>query len=693
MTQTENNELKTNSENQTQKTQKDLDKKIAELWEIEEKFFMWDWKIWGENSDTKIDEEYKKWLERADNIQKKINLVEWLIEFFKKDKIDISTQKKSKYIDNEDKKNIDKIQNEINNLLKKYPEYKEFISIYIKAEMDYINFQEKFYEDDFKDNKNKENLNVIKFLLKENYKNFSENHISSIIEFIKQLEENKYISDKPAFLKYLYKSDVSIHLIRESLWAKIDKLFSYKIVSDWFNDDEKSASFNETFWYWTLCEFIKIPEENINKLNNFYIKWNNKELVEYIDSKLSIEQRDKFLAFNKIKNIYLNVKKEESPDLEKFSNDLIISLNNIKDTKLKDRIKKFLDIFTAKNTDKKSISEFFNEWWEFDDLISSTSNINDKIFTLDVIEFAVRNSDWVLVCTPFYSDLNQKLANRFLKLKNQEKELIEKEINNLKKKYKDNPKILSRIESDVENARKSEDIKDDLYILQKDYLGWLNNHSQVIRTKEEEKLDNKMEKSKISESKKTQIQNNYEKLWLKVQVSENWELLWKNWEKNFSQKIQNWKIEVWAQEKLIYTTSLGYKFELENSEVWNDKILEITKTFNYLNKIWLWYFGENLKSMFETLRSYLPNQTWYLSIDEKSWDFLNMRELNEIIIPIFQNIWFIDKTQNLDYLLPEEVTDLEMINRVSKIEEWKAFIDWKFNREIFWELLQKTNKV
>jgi hypothetical protein len=171
-------------------------------------------------------------------------------------------------------------------------------------------------------------------------------------------------------------------------------------------------------------------------------------------------------------------------------------------------------------------------------------------------------------------------------------------------------------------------------------------------------------------------------------------MVWKNWEEKFSTKIENWEIEVWWNDKLIYTTSLWYKFELENNDLGSDKILEITETFSYLNKIWLWYFWNNFKSMLESIKNYLPRETSYLSIDEKSWNFLSMTELYWIVIPIFKNLWFIDNSQNLDYLAPDEITDTVMSYRLTKIPWWESFQKWKpFNEVIFWEMLQKITKV
>jgi len=63
------------------------------------------------------------------------------------------------------------------------------------------------------------------------------------------------------------------------------------------------------------------------------------------------------------------------------------------------------------------------------------------------------------------------------------------------------------------------------------------------------------------------------------------------------------------------------------------------------------------------------------------------------LIPVFQSIWFIEIEQNIDYLLPQEITDLQMMTRIWNLENWSAFIDGKFDNKLFWELLQSKNKV
>jgi hypothetical protein len=164
-----------------------------------------------------------------------------------------------------------------------------------------------------------------------------------------------------------------------------------------------------------------------------------------------------------------------------------------------------------------------------------------------------------------------------------------------------------------------------------------------------------------------------------------------NWTETIQQKIgKDGHIEINADGKMVLVSSFWYRMEYENNWVWIEQSLETIKTFQYLKRIWLWYFGDNLKPMLEQMKQYLPNQTGYLSIDEKSWNFLNIQELNLIVIPVFQNIWFITKNQNLDYLFPEEITDTTMAERVKNtpFEQWK-----NFNNAEYQKLLQKHNTV
>jgi len=67
-----------------------------------------------------------------------------------KDIIDFSVYKKSKYLDEEGRQNINKIQKETQKLLKNYPEYKESIIYYIKDNFDLLDFIINFYQKEYK---------------------------------------------------------------------------------------------------------------------------------------------------------------------------------------------------------------------------------------------------------------------------------------------------------------------------------------------------------------------------------------------------------------------------------------------------------------------------------------------------------------------------------------------------------------
>lgn len=658
------------SPNDTNITQNDLDQKLEELWLIEESVFSFaDWKISAINWDSDIDKEYKKWLEKAETLKEKIDLVEWLIvEFRSQFWVNqlFETQKNSKYTTEESKNFLVEWQNKVNEILKQFPHMKDVILSFLQHNFDRNNFYVSFYEKEYKETGNKENIDLITEILKNNYENFSKMFVWDLSIYLKEIDKNTYINDKSKFLSYYFKC-----WYQWSEWKEwINKVFiiinSSSVTNGvlWNLNDEK------------LADIVSIWLEEIKKLQDLYEKWNIKNLISFLDNDISPELREKILKIPNIKDIYIsdkrgllnqnskdNLSKEE---IQNLPDDVILLLSQIKDKNISKEILEFFKWIKDSSDYSKIIDFINNDKNGMNSLLNKTSNIVERIYILNIF------SNYIDKKLP----TNIFVTEHFAWVKD---ELIKSWVKELKEKYQDNPEMQLKI-SNFENS------KEKPISFLATYYEWNNEKTQQIHPQP-------AEKPLVSKEKQKGIKDSFSKMWLNVQVSDDWKLLWNNWEKQFSQKIQNWKIEVWANEELVYTTSLWYKFEFNQDLLWVQKLSDITERFNYLNKIWLWYFGEKFKNMLALIPIYLPNQALNLSINEKTWDFLSNYELFNIIIPIFQNIWFIEAGQNIDYLLPQKITDMQMMARVSKIENWGAFIDGKFDAKLFWELLQSKNKV
>jgi hypothetical protein len=492
--------------------------------------------------------------------------------------------------------------------------------------------------------------------------------------YLKEIDKNTHINDKSKFLSYYFKCGYQWSEWKEWINKVFNIINSSSVTNGvlWNLNDEK------------LADIVSIWAQEIQKLQDLYAKWNIKNLISFLDNDILPELREKTLNIPNIKDIYISDKRgllnQNSKDnllkeeIQNLPDDVILLLSQIKDKNISKEILEFFKWIKDKS-DYIKIHNFINNDW-MNSLLNKTSNIVERISILNIFSSYIEYKlSWDV--TDIFARENFLSVIESLKQKTniEIKDWIEK----LKEKYQDNPEMQLKI-SNFENS------KEKPISFLATYYEWNNEKTQQIRTEP-------AEKPLVSKEEQKGIKDSFSKMWLNVQVSDDWKLLWNNWEKQFSQKNQNGKIEVWANEELVYTTSLWYKFEFNQDLLWLQKLSDITERFNYLNKIWLGYFGEKFKNMLALIPIYLPNQWLNLSINEKTWDFLSNYELFNIIIPIFQNIWFIEAGQNIDYLLPQEVTDMQMMSRVSKIENWGAFIDGKFDAKLFWELLKSKNKV
>lgn len=654
----------------------------------------------AKNDDLKISrEELEKILEEITNFENLNSSDTNKLEKFFEEK------QKLPYLSKEINDKLDKLKDKIQKLFQKYPDFKKGIIKFVEEELDYTDYILSYYEKTELLSQEEKKEVIIQVL-----NGSLESHFYSIWEMenaIKYIQSNTYIDNKSQFL-----NDLLIHTPKTiyDLWEKMDAIsqLSFYHKEEWYEYSSKNYCTVEDIYLFNLLEL------NINKLQKLdsYIKnWDDKGFMNCINDLFSIEERNNLLRYPEIRNKYIELRRWDlNIPKDTISDDIIMHLSKLKDKNIVVEFQKFISVFfntPEKDKKNKILSEFINiELWS---ILEKSKYLSDNYKIIEIVENLITNEslniqEWTSEyeeMEKLYNTVDDKITkikkdteNYITKIKKNIENYITKQKHLNSKEYMESVKILQEI-SKIKNVS---DVKNsDLYkltLLLEDASAKEESWEVTKTTNSTESIKEGKEFAKISESKRKEMQQKIDILWLNAKVNDDWKIVWKNWEEKFSQKIQNWKIEVWADNKMIYTTSLWYKFEFENNEIWSMKIVEITEKFNYLNKIWLWYFGENFKKMLELIPVYLPNAGLNLSINEKSWNFLSNDELFLIIIPIFQNIWFLEKknfSQNISEV--QETTDLQMMTRIFKIKNWSAFIDWKFDAKIFWELLQSKNKV
>ena len=179
-----------------------LDKKIAELWELEKKLFNTDGKIWNGSEDSLIDKEYEKSIKEASSIKAKVELIDHLIKDFWKDgNIHgiIENEKSWKYIDEQDKENITKIETKLNELTSRYPEMKDQVKKFTLWEFHKTNYYADYYEK----TGDKNHINAIKWIYKGTHQAILEVYIPRLEQSILDIKKNPFITDKASFVNYI----------------------------------------------------------------------------------------------------------------------------------------------------------------------------------------------------------------------------------------------------------------------------------------------------------------------------------------------------------------------------------------------------------------------------------------------------------------------------------------------------------
>lgn len=682
-----------------------LEVKMTELSMIEEELFSSDGKISADHKDSIIDEKYAKEIKKATDLKTKIEIVEWLIIDFRKNmgiNAMIKEASLSKYSSVEEKKILSEINRKMEHLLKQYPNSKNQLVKFMECELKNSNFYVNFYEN----TGNKEDKNVIPKVLQGHYQTILSDSIPSLEKLLKSIEKNNFITDNESFLNYLIEDNDY-----KKLWWDIDiklsQIFQYEIFKEWFCDNESSPNFKDTFWYGTIVRFMGKWDGEMKKINDMYINPNkHTKLVQYID-RSSQEIKDWLLASKKVKDIYIAAKKTEVIDIRdvttlgKLSDEVILKLSNISDQTLKLTVFNMMkEILKSSNRDGNKwetflnslnlqtnssqqsfdINNFISDGWMLDKLIDTQTDPKKKIQIAQIFQIFIEKE--FNQSTIGDGDIWNKMETKTKHLQEQILLTLEQSITNLKQKYKDNPQVLLEIDNYGQvKDKETWEIEKKMHLLDK-YQDF-NTHSQSARPEPLEKTQSPiLRKEEIQHAQDALNRNGLGKN--RTIDAETGKIVSKDWLEKKQLAIQNgeeipkddtstiidkigrrWQIEFWHNHEMIFTSSLGYTFNLDNDIYWVQKALDINDTFDYLDKIWLWYFGDNLANMAETIKTVFWNEFANVSLGESS--FLKPEKTRNFI-DMFKKIWFINENQSIERHNATAIHDMEMTWRLKWLD-------------------------
>lgn len=655
-------------------TQADLNAKIWKLWDLELLLFNGDGKIWWSSNDSLIDAKYNEAIKWVNDIKIKIDIINELILYFENvnnridSNEDMFQQDISPEVQKETQEIKEKIKEKVKELSQKYPEHTANLETYINKNLEYTSATVRYHEDhhDIK------SLNIVLPIL---YTALEEN-LQIFENAVIQLNNIPQITDKVWALNDFIEENNEWKIVN------LTELFTIDFIKENFSDGIKSD--NTTFDIWGLIALSQLEIDQVKELNRLYKDPSKKEeLIRYIEMLPLKSKKELFTQISSFHEILQEVMKkrlqlDSSIDITNTYNDPIRSIMRqisylswkVEKSELYKLITKLLN-----NGSKKDFDTFLSPGWEFDILISQFSSIGDRSYI---------NSIFRLIWEYKYPQWKTKIfENKGLEIKNE----IDKKIAYLQSTL--------TVEQKIELQRTLQNDPDREIRLQ--VLEQFNSQSQMIRPPE--KIPDKPQQT-ISESQKQEMQQKIDTLWLNAKVSDEWKIVATNWGETISQKIwKNSQIEVNANEELILVNSMGYEMKYENNSLWLEKSLETMKTFNYMDKIWFWYFGNNLPSMLEIIKKVWLSWTAYMNIDENKWDFLSIKELHNIVIPIFTEIWFINKPMSQNISEVQEMNDLDMFSlidqvKVNGVHYWSAFQKWKpFSGDYFKKFLIEKNNI
>lgn len=175
---------------------------------------------------------------------------------------------------------------------------------------------------------------------------------------------------------------------------------------------------------------------------------------------------------------------------------------------------------------------------------------------------------------------------------------------------------------------------------------------------------------------------------------ESWEYImdisswWVNiWENATAKITSDWKVNI--------VNSLGYSFEFDKN-LWESawSMLDVVETAEFVDKIWLGYFGEDFKDIVDTIWLVSSHIPWLTSINisETLWnvDFLNKKELNRIC-NIFSDTWFFS-SKDIWFMWINQVESMTKAEFTQKQNNSLSsfYTNWVFMKENFKDLLVDT---
>lgn len=672
-------------------SQTTLNTKLEELKALERRLFAWDGELWWKSSDTLIDKKFSAEYNGLLDLGKKIEIISSMLDYFSNWNVLyelFSSQKKQEANNDFTKTILSNCEKEISKLTLANPWAKDAIIYFVSDKFAELNELVKYFK--------KEKI-LNEDILNNSYSEFQEK-LFLIEWYISDIKKCSEIKDKDAFLKY-YLKNWFWNEWSKWLFYKLNELFQIKFIKEWFSDDETASNYSETFWYWSLVLFMKSDVNLLKKLDDLLLNNKEAEIISLIEWNFSPIEVQQIFWNKKISDIYLKAKRKEvwltiQYWKGKLSDELILESWKIKDSKVRTKI--LLDLADlVKNFTTEKLSNFLNENGLLKNILSQNISENDKIIVLWLVEkFIAENITANCTNDEKYNELNNAIfqkSNDFYKLKSK---IIDEKALTFLARLSPNDRMSLERDFLLDPSSKER------------YVLWVHNSiGQAIR-----ELD-KIPKQNIQENAQKSLKKF--DLWEKYTIDDKWKIVTKEYQQKINEAIAkwetppkmnektniekigfNWSIEFWIGGEIIYTSSLWYKFDCENNFTWFEKAINISERFDYLHKIWIWYFWKDFRSMIDCIEKALPKQALWINISEGRWDFLGNFELDSLL-QIFKNVWIISIDQNTDYFMPDIMSETDMNKRL--VDLWKEWMNFYnngvFNRDLFIKLLQTKNEV
>lgn len=674
-----------------------LEEKLQELGKLEKEIFpKSQGEVGNQLEDSEIDGRYAQEIEKAKNVQQKIQVVENLIEFYKRFQMfDAEIQTAS----GEYKKELIESKKLYESLIKQYPNQKEAIEWFIQRHKNITENRKNFI--------NSENTKVLDIFELNAQKTLNQN-LKELANNIKDIQAETNIIDKEGFMNDFIKNGFYADYSEKgnSLGEKLKNIYSLEIFQSFVwnedrpDDDTKDWVFNSIF--------LKISVQKLQELNQKFTKAHTGEEIKKFFS--WIQNDPELQSFSKdiekiplIWNKSIQVLKENintqgedvltllNKDLSNQNHSLAIGdaldkefseVNNIENKEAQIAFGMLFRQIENNKDSRETLIQNFNEGVLPSLLPKLSLQDLDTIDTFSTI-YLFETEEWATgekIFENFYKPL--ALAKKNLQ-NNYQKETwnILKQIETWLQKNP-NDKYLLQLQSEIifiakkennldylkGNTQKSEDKISPEVSIEKaqKYLAtkWYLESAPLPENKPQEKPSQKPE-TKINQEQSQRLQN----LWIQKNFFEPTKNTAEG--ENKSQKIwDNGTLEVGINGNIIFTNGLGYRFEFQNDSGGINNMLEKAETMNYLDTIGLGYFKDQFKTIVDMMKIYRPELAG-MSIDEKSGNFLDKIEL-EKVLTLFQKMGIIEHF-DVNELNPEKVSFSKMDYKFSQLNQDGTF--------------------